>query len=143
MGRPELRAGGAQGRDYLVLSQCAHVCQRSVRWGPHLYMRTYHDGFRLFPQEMLYDLSQDPHEQEDLAEVRPDLCREAVYRLNEWHDDMMATMDSDVDPLWTVIREGGPLHARGMLKEYCQRLEATGRGWAVPELKRRHPREFR
>ena len=69
-----------------------------------------------------------------------------MYHLNEWHDSMMASMTGstpyDTDPLWTVMKEGGPFHARGHLRSYCERLEATGRGWAVEELKARHPREF-
>jgi arylsulfatase A-like enzyme len=133
---------GGDTWDYLVLSQCAHVCQRSVRYGDWLYMRTYHDGFHLFPKEMLFDLVNDPHEEHDLAGEQPAVCCEAVYRLNDWHDHMMASMPYDVDPLWTVIKEGGPLHARGRLREYVKRLEQTGRGWAVPELMRRHPQEF-
>jgi choline-sulfatase len=137
-----IRDGSDCGREHLVLSQCAHVCQRSVRFGNWLYMRTYHDGFHLFPDEMLFDIEQDPHEQHDLAGERRDVRLEAVYRLNDWHDAMMKTMPGDVDPLWTVIREGGPFHAKGQLKEYCAYLEKTGRGDAVPELKRRHPREF-
>jgi len=139
---PALREGAECGRDYLVISQCAHVCQRSVRLGPWLYVRTYHDGYHLFPDEMLFNVAADPHEEYDLAPGHPEVCREAVYRLNEWHDRMMKTMNYDVDPLWTVIREGGPFHARGQLKRYCEWLEKTGRGHAVPELKRRHPREF-
>jgi arylsulfatase A-like enzyme len=131
-----------QGREFLVLSQCAHVCQRSVRFGPWIYIRTYHDGFHLFPKEMLYHLEEDPHEQRNLAESRPDVCREAAYRLLGWHDDMMASSPSDIDPLWTVMREGGPYHARGNLKKYCHFLEKTGRGFAIPELRQRHPREF-
>ncbi len=141
---PTVRAGAAAGKESLVLSQCAHVCQRSVRWDDYIYIRTYHDGFHLFPREMLYNLAEDPHEQVDLATERPDLCREAVYRLNEWHDGMMAKMPDAVDPLWTVIREGGPCHAPlGKLPDYCKRLEETGRGWAVPKLKERHPHAFR
>ncbi|MCL5997641.1 MAG: sulfatase [Chloroflexi bacterium] len=137
------RAGTQQGgHDELVLSQCAHVCQRSVRFDHWLYMRTYHDGFHLFPQEMLFDLSRDLYQEHDVAGEQQAVCRDAVYRLNAWHDTMMAQMPYDVDPLWTVIKEGGPLHARGRLREYCARLEQTGRGWAVPELTRRHPREF-
>jgi choline-sulfatase len=139
---PVLRDGQDCGRDSLVISQCAHVCQRGVRFGPWLYMRTYHDGYHLFPKEMLFNIEEDPHEQHDLADKRPDLCREGVYILNEWHDRMMATMPDAIDPLWTVIREGGPYHARGKLARYCKRLEATERGWAVPELKKRHPCEF-
>ena len=79
-----------------------------------------------------------------LADERPDVCKEAVYILNQWHDDMMKTMPPgyDADPLWTVMKEGGPAHARGELRAYCERLEATGRGHAIAELKRRHPREF-
>jgi hypothetical protein len=105
-------------------------------------MRTYHDGFHLFPDEMLYNVEDDPHEQTDLAATRAETCREARGRLNDWHDAMMGSMDSAVDPLETVLSEGGPYHARGMLSEYCKRLEATGRGEAIPALKRRHPREF-
>jgi arylsulfatase A-like enzyme len=130
------------GRDYLVLSQCAHVCQRSVRVEDWLYVRTYHDGYHLFPEEMLFDLAGDPYQQRDRAGARPEVCQRAAALLAKWHTEMMRTMPSDADPLWTVMREGGPAHARGRLKGYCARLEATGRGWAVPELKRRHPREF-
>ncbi|KKO55330.1 sulfatase family protein [Paenibacillus sp. DMB20] len=137
-----LRSGKPAGRDYLVVSQCAHVCQRSVRFGDWLYIRTYHDGYHLFDKEMLFNLSKDIHEQNNLAHERRDLCKEAVYLLNEWHDHMMETMKFDVDPLWTVIREGGPYHAKGHLPMYIERLKMTGREHAVPELMRRHPREF-
>lgn len=134
--------GKDQGRDSLVISQCAHVCQRSVRFDDWLYVRTYHDGYHLFAKEMLFNLVDDPYEQNDLAIERKDICREAIYRLNNWHDDMMSTMNHDVDPLWTVIKEGGPFHAKGFLPEYIERLKATGRGHAVEELVRRHPVEF-
>jgi arylsulfatase A-like enzyme len=140
-----VRSGADCGREFLVLSQCAHVCQRSVRWGPWLYMRTYHDGFRLLPDEMLFNLEQDPYEQEDLAGEIPEICREGLGLLTAWHDAMMANMPGGPDrpdPLRVVLAEGGPTHARGVLAEYCQRLEATGRGQHIPELKRKHPREF-
>jgi len=140
---PAVSEGKDCGREYLVVSQCAHVCQRSVIFDHWIYMRTYHDGYHLFPREMLFDLANDPHEQKDVAKEHPDLCKQAVYYLNQWHDDMMGSMDYDVDPLWTVIKEGGPLHARGQLKAYVEYLKKTGREYAVEELKRRHPREFR
>lgn len=140
---PALTDGSDCGRDQLVLSQCCHVCQRGVRFGPWLYMRTYHDGYHLFPEEMLYNVDEDPHEQSNLAETHPELCREGAHRLLGWHDRMMDTMDSRVDPLWTVMKEGGPFHARGHLPHYVEYLEKTGRQWAIPELKKRHPGEFR
>ncbi len=91
---------------------------------------------------MLFDVENDPHEQDDVAAARASVCHEAAHRLAAWHDEMMRSVPSGVDPLWTVMNEGGPYHARGRLRDYCERLEATGRGEAVPELKRRHPREF-
>lgn len=130
------------GREYLVLSQCAHVCQRSVRFGDWLYIRTYHDGYHLFDKEMLFHLPDDHLEEANKVGERKDLCKEAVYYLNEWHDEMMLSMPYDTDPLWTVMKEGGPYHAKGHLLEYIERLKETGRDFAIPELMRRHPREF-
>ena len=117
------------GRDELILSQCAHVCQRAVRFDHWMYIRTYHDGYRLYPKEMLFDLDADPRELQDVAGDHPDICREAVYRLSNWHDEMMATMPKpyDNDPLWTVMQEGGPMHTWGALEEYVERLKKTNR----------------
>ncbi len=139
---PALQRGEDCGREYLVLSQCAHTCMRGVRMGPWMYLRTYHDGYRLFPQEMLYDIEQDPHEQHDLAPAQPEVCREAVWRLNEWHDAMMQSMPYATDPLWTVMREGGPLHTRGHLAAYVERLRATDRADKAEALLQRHPTEL-
>lgn len=127
------------GREYLVLSQCAHVCQRSVRFGRWLYIRSYHDGYHLFPKEMLFDLESDPHEQNNLAGQYGDVCREAVYMLNEWYDSMMETLKGQPDPMWTVLQEGGPYHVRvGDFPKYCERLENTGRGDAARLLKEKY-----
>ncbi len=130
------------GRPYLVVSQCAHTCQRGVRFGHWLYMRTYHDFYHLWPDEMLYNLEDDPHEQHNIALENPNLCGEAVYYLTEWHDQMMNSMQYDNDPLWTVMKEGGPYHSKGFLKSYSEYLIKTNRAWAVPELKKKHPTEF-
>jgi choline-sulfatase len=139
---PALTKGEECGRDYLVVSQCAHVAQRSVRFGDWLYMRTYHDGYHLFDKEMLYNLAEDPREENNLAADRKDLCMEGTYYLNEWHDEMMFRSGDDVDPLWTVMKEGGPFHAKGFLKNYGERLVETGREDQFIQLKEKHPREF-
>lgn len=137
-----LKNGADTGRDYLVLSQMAHVCQRSVRFENWLYIRTYHDGYHLFDRDMLFDIEQDPHEQKNLAKERPEVVMKAASLYLDWHDEMMLGLPQASDPMWTVIGEGGPFHVKGYLPLYCKRLEETGRGWAVPELKKRHPREF-
>jgi len=151
-----VRTGAALGRDELVLGQCAHVCQRSVRWDNWLYLRTYHDGFHPFPEEMLFDLAADPHEQHDLAPKRPELCREGLNRLNRWHDAQMRRMTEtgtdNIDPLWTVIREGGPHHAgfgpgnsagpEGF-QRYLKRLESTGRATGATRLRTQYAAELK
>ena len=137
-----LKDGKSADRDYLVISQCAHVCQRSVRFENWLYVRTYNDGYHLFPKEMLFDFEKVPYEQNEISKDYPNVCQRAVYLLNDWHDDMMMSMPHDIDPLWTVMKEGGPMHARGKLKDYCKYLEKTQRQWAIPILKEKHPKEF-
>ena len=139
-------------REDLIISQGAHVCQRAVRWDRWIYVRTYHDGFHLFPSEMLFDLAADPHEQIDLAPENPDKLREGAWRLMRWHDAQMARMaESDcrpVDPMWTILAEGGPFHARlrapgrpgskGGLEDYCRHLERTGRAEGARILRERY-----
>ncbi|WP_372630640.1 sulfatase [Cohnella sp.] len=137
-----LKEGADCGREYLVVSQCAHVVQRSVRFGDWIYIRTYHDGFHLFDKEMLFNLAEDPHEQRNVAEERREVCLQAVYYLNEWHEERMLRSGDDRDPLWTVMKEGGPFHARGYLKNYLPRLQATGRSEQAEALRLKHPREL-
>ena len=145
------------GREDLVISQCSHVCQRSVRWDRWLYVRTYHCGFHLFPQEMLFDVENDPHEQVELAASRPELIWEGAWRLARWHDEQMervALNANDVaDPLWTVVREGGPFHARisrhtqeepggKTFHRYLSRLESTGRAADAEKLRAKYSHHF-
>ncbi len=130
------------GRDYLVLSQCCHGCQRSVRWDNWIYIRTYHDFYHLYPDEMLFNVADDPHEENNLAESHPEICRQARSIYLDWLDEMMKTSQYKIDPLWLVLDEGGPYHSRGRLKEYCNWLQKTERQWAIKKQKKRHPGEF-
>ena len=98
---------------------------------------------------MVFDLASDPFEQKDLAGTKREICMEGAWRLSRWHDAQMqkmaVTCSDVVDPLWTVIFEGGPLHAlhdpeRSVLPEYLKRLEATGRGEGAAELRKKYAR---
>ena len=143
--------GVESGREYLVLSQGAWACQRAVRWGRWLFARTYHDGFKAALDEyMLFDLEDDPHETTNLADERPDVVSEGLSRLQRWVDDRLLeaargenggnpeSPGGTSDPMWDVIREGGPLHTRGNLEPYAKRLRETGRAEHAAELERRH-----
>ena len=135
-----IRNGAAQGQDSLVISQCAHVCQRSARFGDWLYVRTVHDGFHLFDDEMLYNLKEDKYEQVDVKEKYPEQCRRGAKIVLDWHDAMMKKSTSNVDPMWTVMREGGPMHTLGELDRYLVRLEETGRAEGAQKLREKYGR---
>jgi arylsulfatase A-like enzyme len=139
---PALTRGAECGRGQLILSQCCHGAMRSVRFGPWLYMRVYHDFYHLYPAEMLFNIDDDAHETVDLARQRPETCAQGARLLEDWRTSRMADMPDAIDPLWTVMREGGPFHCRGALSAYCVRLEATGRAEAAAELRKRHPAEL-
>lgn len=140
---PVLTRGIDCSRKYLVLSHCAHACQRSVRYSDWLYIRTYHDGYHLFNREMLFNIKDDPYEQISLESSRRDILKEATQKLDNWYDEMMSSNECKIDPLQTVLEEGGPFHSRGQLKKYCEYLKKTDRGFAIEELRRRHPEEFK
>ncbi len=131
---PSLRAGGDAGRDHLVLSQGAWTCQRGVRFENWMLLSTLHDGYHLFEDVMLFDLSSDPFEQHDIAAARTDITARGLTLLSQWHARMIPTAARGRDPLENVIREGGPYHVRGQLPAYLARLRATGRSELADRL---------
>jgi arylsulfatase A-like enzyme len=136
-----LHAGRDEGRDHLVVSQGAWSCQRGVRFGDHLYLRTYHDGYHDWPDRMLFDVACDPHEQTDLAAKEPAIAAEGAQLLDAWHTAQIQGAPDLVDPMTVVIAEGGPFHTRGHLGGYLQRLRETGRNHWAEALAARHPTE--
>ncbi len=134
-----LRQGKSAGREFLVLSQGAWCVQRAVRWADFLCLRTYHDAYHDFPDTLLFDAVNDPHEQRDLTAEHPELIRDAFVHLQEWTDAMRRASPSPQDPLWTALAEGGGLHARGALPAYLSRLRETGRSDCAARLLARHP----
>jgi hypothetical protein len=88
---------------------------------------------------MLFDVKADPHEQHDLANERPEVVSRAMKMLDAWHADMMRTATHPIDPMQTVLREGGPHHTLGQLPAYLRRLEETGRHGFADRLRANHP----
>ena len=90
---------------------------------------------------MLFELHSDPHEQHDLATEKPEIARYGLSLLDKWRGQMMETATHPSDPLQTVMLEGGPLHTRGQLPKYCQRLRQTQRQQWANWLQNRYPNE--
>ena len=122
-----LKSGADAGRDYLVLSQGAWTCQRGVRFDDWMLINTLHGGYHLFDEVMLFDLKNDPFEQQNLAAARPDVTGRGLTLLSQWYAATLPTVARGRDPLVNVLREGGPFHAKGHLPAYLERLRATGR----------------
>jgi choline-sulfatase len=133
-----LRQGQPDGRDYLVLSQGAHTCQRSIRFDDYLCIRSYHDGYHDFPEVMLFDVRQDPHEQVNLATQHPEIVGRAMALLDHWQGQMLRTATHAHDPLRTVLAEGGPYHTRMDLVAFLEHLRQTGRTEAAERLAAAH-----
>jgi len=137
--------GEESGRDYLVLSQGAWSVQRGVRFDHEgesfICLRTYHDGHKNMEPVILFNLTDDPYEQVNIAGERPELVDKAMGMLAEWQHEMMLRSETNVDPLMTVLREGGPSHTRYQLPAYLERLRATGRGDHADRLAELHPDE--
>ncbi|MGF1483838.1 MAG: sulfatase [Opitutales bacterium] len=128
-------------RDTVVVSQNAWSCQRGVRWDHWMLVRSYHEGYHGFPDLMLFDLANDPHEQHNLAESHPEVVGEGLKRLDAWVTDQLKTATDAIDPMQTVLAEGGAFHTRGMLPTYLERLRATDRGQWADWLTEKHPDE--
>lgn len=147
---PSITRGEGGGRDALVLGQGAWSCQRAVRWGRWLLIRTYHDGWKGFDAVELYDLEDDPHETTDRSDERPRVTDRGLALLSDWRGERRidAARGRDggnpeapralVDPLFEVIREGGPAYMRGNLSSYTRRLRETDREEYAREIERRN-----
>lgn len=133
---------GGAGRDSLVLSQGAWSCQRGVRFGGHLYLRTWHDGYHgHWNDEMLFDIAQDPHETDELSNSDAATTRTGAALLEDWTTTQLARTGLE-DPMDAVRAEGGPFHVRKHLRPYIERLRATGRSEWADVLAARHPTEL-
>jgi choline-sulfatase len=97
-------------------------------------MRTYHSGAKDMAPVMLFDIEADPHLINDLTDARPEVVNEGLALLERWTTEMMATSEQAVDPLWTVMSEGGPFHTRDEWQPYVERLRKAGRNDAADWL---------
>jgi arylsulfatase A-like enzyme len=128
------------GRDHLILSNCTWACQRAVRWKDYILIHSDHTGFKNYPDNMLFNVNEDPHELNDLAEQIPDTAAEGLAMLESWTTEQLKVSPLDHDPMTTVLNEGGPFHASYQsvkYEKYLERLRETGREGFADELDQR------
>lgn len=131
--------GVDSGHDYLVLSQMSHGLQRGVVFDQFLYIQTYHSGYRTnFEPEMLFNISNDPYEQKNIAADNPEIVLKAKAYLFDWYNQQMAKLEFGhcEDPLWYIYHHQGPCHAKDNLKaKFIDNLEQAGRVSDAQKLK--------
>ena len=98
----------------------------------------YHTGLKNFPEYMLFDYKKDYHMLNNLVDKYPDVVNRGIKLLEQWHKEIMKSSTSRIDPMWTVIREGGPSHTRGELNKYLRRLKKTGRDEMIQVIKEKN-----
>jgi len=67
------------------------------------------------------------------------VVRHALGVLHEWKEDAMGRSSYGIDPMWSVLHEGGPWHSRVDVEWYLERLRATGRGAWADHFEARRP----
>ena len=90
---------------------------------------------------MLFNVKEDPHEQRDVKDAAPGGVRpggEADPGLAGPADDEVPQYP--VDPMLTVLQEGGPYHTWVDLDQYLRRLDATGRKEGADALRKKYRR---
>jgi arylsulfatase A-like enzyme len=140
------RSGKESGRSNLILSQGAWACQRSVRFNhegqAYLCMKSYHGGHKKSEPLVLFNLTDDPHEQYDLSLSHPELVEQAMNTFFDWIEEQSQISQSGIDPMMTVLEEGGPFHTRGHLPPYLEHLRKNGRNRSADWLVAHYPDEL-
>ncbi len=116
---PLLRGDARAHRSAVMLSECTWQAKRGVRTEKWKFIRCYHPGIYPRDGDELYDLEDDPAEQYNLAELRPDVTRQLSEELDRWLADHL---QGRRDPMGEVIDSGLPAVARleGVIREDAQ-----------------------
>lgn len=108
----ELLRGGPEPepqRDYVYLEHGLWSAQRAIRtigapdgrdWK---LIKSYHGGLMNWPLTQLFDLENDPREEDNVADNNREVTRDLEYRLWQWEEEQLQGWP---DPLKKVAQEG-------------------------------------
>jgi arylsulfatase A-like enzyme len=141
---PALRGEEFAGWPYQVWDHGIYTFTRAVRTREWLMIRVLHPG--LYPYDepvMLHDMWRDPHQTRNVAAERPEVVAELCAMLADWRQEQLQK-SAPCDPLEAMIAQGVFIYYTP--ERMFQRLERTGRGHLVAELKARlnryHPGRY-
>ncbi|GAA0663608.1 sulfatase [Natronoarchaeum mannanilyticum] len=87
--RPAVADAGAESREFVVVDHGLYTAQRAVRTERWKLVRTYHPGqwADRLPEVALYDVIDDPWEQDDISDEHPDVVDELAETMAVWAEE--------------------------------------------------------
>ncbi|MBU7004997.1 MAG: hypothetical protein HXS50_05480, partial [Theionarchaea archaeon] len=107
-------------------------------------IRFLHPGLYPYDDEvLLHDLDSDPHQMINFADDKPDVVEELSGHMDSWRREQFEK-GTKIDPLEEMVPLGPFIYYSP--ERMLQRLEKTGRGERIPELRSRleryHPGRY-
>lgn len=98
-----LRGRTIPGRDHLVWDCALYAVQRAVRTRDHLLINTYDAMGYPTPAVELFDMTADPFQTRNLADLQPSLVAQCQAVLENWLEQQRHRPGFDGDPLQSVL----------------------------------------
>ncbi|MDP7975713.1 MAG: sulfatase family protein [Thermoprotei archaeon] len=110
-------ATGAKGRETVYSNQALWTAKRMIREKRYKLILTYEATYWPTPRLELYDLDNDPKEEKNIINERPELANELELKLRRWEDEQLGPR---VDPLKKITESGIPAKSwvENVLKRY-------------------------
>jgi arylsulfatase len=106
---PLMRGETTTHRDAVMLSEATWQAARAVRTPEWKYIKFLQTSIYGRDGVELYDLTNDPHEQVNVADAHPEVVADLGSRLNHW---VSAQLGGHPDPMHSVLDAGLPAVAR-------------------------------
>ena len=117
----------------IYLSECAWQAARGIRTERYKYIETYDSGPFARPPKELYDLKDDPNEENNLVEILPEHVEKYEKMLSDWVELKLGDRE---DPMQSVLREEG-LPFRKRIEKVLSEYGLTWDEWIANPSKER------
>lgn len=108
--RPIIEQQDTDWRDHIVVDHGLYTAQRAVRTDRWKYIRTYHPGLydEAAPDHQLYDMQNDPWEQQNRIEDHQSDVEELQAKMIVWAENHVGRFEDGLK----VVARNGPTHTK-------------------------------
>jgi len=126
-----------EGRDHLVLGTGNFSYQRAVRTDRYRLIRTIHPGLLPYDPLYLFDMENDPHQRNNIANEKPEVVAELDHLMFDWLWRHTTGPAGVRDPFQEQLRAGFDPDMYCSRQHLEQHLIDTGRKEDLADLRRR------